>query len=178
LEPSKTRATGIAGGSLCASGAGKGAVVAERKVFVASYRTSLPVDSYTRVKVEVQIVEEGSPIRPETDAEREARHEATRAAYRRLVDPANPPRAPFLLEHHFFAAADADVTGFTDALQQTGFHIETFAYEPDQPDRTWRIVAVKIDLLEERRLLALSDQMDALARQYDVIYDGWLTRVE
>lgn len=70
------------------------------------------------------------------------------------------------------------MTGFTDALQVAGYHIETFAYEPDQPERAWRIVAVKIDLLEERRLLALSDEMDALARRFDVTYDGWLTHVE
>lgn len=44
--------------------------------------------------------------------------------------------------------------------------------------RTWVVVAIKIDLLEERRILALSDELDGLARQYDVIYDGWLTRVE
>lgn len=95
-----------------------------------------------------------------------------------MVDPQNPPRAPFLLEHHFYATDEADVTTFTDALQLAGYHIETFAYEPDQPARTWRIVAVKIDLLEERRLLALSDELDALARQHDVTYDGWLTHVE
>lgn len=82
------------------------------------------------------------------------------------------------MEHHFFATDAGDVTGFTDALQQAGYQIETFAYEPDQPERAWRIVAVKIDLLEERRLLALSDELDALARQYDVTYDGWLTHVE
>lgn len=70
------------------------------------------------------------------------------------------------------------MTGFTDALQLSGYHIETFAYEPDQPERVWRIVAVKIDLLEERRLLALSDEMDALGRRYEVTYDGWLTHVE
>jgi regulator of RNase E activity RraB len=39
-------------------------------------------------------------------------------------------------------------------------------------------VAVKIDLLEERRLLALSDELDALARRFGVTYDGWLTHVE
>jgi regulator of RNase E activity RraB len=121
---------------------------------------------------------EGFIIRLETDAEREARHEATRVAYRELVDPQNPPRAPFLLEHHFFAPEDAEVTAFTDACQATGYQIETFAYEPDQADRTWRIVAVKIDLLEERRLLALSDELDALARRFGVTYDGWLTHVE
>jgi regulator of RNase E activity RraB len=120
----------------------------------------------------------GIPIRPETAQERAERHEATRQAYRQLVDPQNPPRAPFLLEHHFFATDQADVTSFTDALQAAGYQIETFAYEPDQPERTWRIVAVKIDLLEERRLLALSDELDALARTFDVVYDGWLTHVE
>jgi hypothetical protein len=40
------------------------------------------------------------------------------------------------------------------------------------------IIALKLDLLEERRILALSDEMDLLARANDVIYDGWLTRVE
>lgn len=70
------------------------------------------------------------------------------------------------------------MTGFTDALLARGYQIETFAYEPENPERTWRIIAVKIDLLEERRLLALSDELDALAREYDVTYDGWLTHVE
>jgi regulator of RNase E activity RraB len=94
------------------------------------------------------------------------------------VDPAAPPKAPFLIEHHFYADDSADVTGFTTALEDNGFQIETFAYNPDDPDRTWVVVALKIDLLEERRILALSDEMDELARQYDVNYDGWLTHVE
>lgn len=117
-------------------------------------------------------------MRPETPEEREERRQASIRAYRELVDPASPPRAPFLLEHHFFAAEEADVTGFTNALEEKGFHIDTFAYSPDSPTRTWTVVAIKIDLLEERRILALSDEMDALARQFAVVYDGWLTRVE
>lgn len=95
-----------------------------------------------------------------------------------MVDPANPPRAPFLIEHHFFCTDEADVTSFTGTLEDRGFHIETFAYNPDDPARTWVIVAVKVELLEERRILALSDEMDALGRQFGVTYDGWLTRVE
>lgn len=121
---------------------------------------------------------EGLAIRAETEQERVARHKASIEAYRQLVDPASPPKAPFLFEHHFFSADEADVTGFTRALEERSFHIETFAYNPDVPDRTWVVVAVKIDLMEERRILALSDEMDGLARQYGVVYDGWLTRVE
>jgi regulator of RNase E activity RraB len=117
-------------------------------------------------------------IRPETEPERAERHRASLEAYRTLVDPAAPPREPFLIEHHFYAPDSADVTGFTRALEEQGFHIETFAYNPDDPVRTWVIVAIKIDLLEEHRILALSDEMDGLARGYDVHYDGWLTHVE
>ncbi len=117
-------------------------------------------------------------MRPETESEREERHQASTAAYRAIVDPTNPPRAPYLFEHHFFSTDDADVTGFTGALEERSFKIETFAYNPDDPERTWVVVAVKLDLLEERRVLAMSDEMDALARRYDVTYDGWLTRVE
>ncbi|HWI60664.1 MAG TPA: ribonuclease E inhibitor RraB [Symbiobacteriaceae bacterium] len=100
------------------------------------------------------------------------------AAYRALVDPASPPRKPFLLEHHFFADDAADVTGLTRTLEERGFQIDTFAYNPDDPARTWAVVAVKVDLLEERRILALSDELDDLARRCDCTYDGWLTRVE
>jgi regulator of RNase E activity RraB len=100
------------------------------------------------------------------------------AAYRELVDPANPPRAPFLFEHHFFSDDHGDVTGLTGALEEKGFQIETFAYNPDDPARTWTMVAIKIEMMDEWRVLALSDQMDALARQYETVYDGWLTRVE
>ena len=117
-------------------------------------------------------------MRPETEAERAERHAASIKAYRELVDPANPPRAPFLLEHHFFSSDEADVTGLTGALEAQGYQIDTFAYNPDDPVRTWVVVAIKIDLLEERRILALSDELDGLARQHDVVYDGWLTRVE
>lgn len=95
-----------------------------------------------------------------------------------MVDPANPPRAPYLFEQHFFCGDAADVSGFTRELEERGFKIETFAYNPDDPARTWVIVAVKVDLLEERRVLLMSDEMDALGRQYGVTYDGWLTRVE
>jgi regulator of RNase E activity RraB len=117
-------------------------------------------------------------VKPETEGEREARHAATVAAYRALVDPADPPRRPFLLEHHFFSDDAGDVTGLTGALEAQKYQIDTFAYNPDDPGRTWAVVAVKIDLLEERRLLALSDELDALARGHDCTYDGWLTRVE
>jgi len=37
---------------------------------------------------------------------------------------------------------------------------------------------VRIEPLAERGLLALSDELDGLARRYDVAYDGWLTHVE
>lgn len=120
----------------------------------------------------------GIAIRPETESERNERREATIRAYRALVDPADPPRNPYLLEHHFFASEEADVTGFTRTLEDRGFQIDTFAYDPDSPDRTWSIVAIKVDLLEERRLLILSDELEDLARTHDVVYDGWLTRVE
>lgn len=56
--------------------------------------------------------------------------------------------------------------------------METVDYDPLTPERAWRVSAVKLDLLEERRVLALSDEMDALAREYDLLYDGWLTHVE
>jgi hypothetical protein len=95
-----------------------------------------------------------------------------------LVDPANPPRKPFLLEHHFVSSDAGDVTGLTGALEARGYQIDTFAYDPDDPVQTWKVIAIKVDLLEERRILALSDEMDALAREYNTFYDGWLTRVE
>lgn len=117
-------------------------------------------------------------MQPESNEERARRHAANVEAYRALVDPANPPRKPFLFEHHFFCDDDADVTGLVQTLEDRGFGIETFAYDPDSATRTWTVVAVKIDLLEERRVLALSDEMDALARSHGVTYDGWLTRVE
>jgi regulator of RNase E activity RraB len=121
---------------------------------------------------------EGLAIRPETEQEREARHAASIAAYRTLVDPAAPPRAPFAFEHHFYAREQADVTGMTDALEAQGYKIETFAYNPDDPERTWVVVALKVALMEERLILAFSDELDALAREHEVVYDGWLTRVE
>lgn len=117
-------------------------------------------------------------MRPETEAERAERHAATIKAYRSLVDPAAPPRAPFVIEHHFFCDDHGDITGLIQVLEDRGYQIDTFAYNPDSAERTWVAVALKVDLLEERRILALSDEMDALARQHDVIYDGWLTRVE
>ncbi len=127
---------------------------------------------------ELAQAEGGIRVRPETEQEREARRAATIRAYRALVDPENPPKAPFLLEHHFFCDDAADVTGFTGALEERGYQIDTLAYNPDDPVRTWKVVAIKVDLLEERRLLDVSDELDGLARQYDVVYDGWLTRVE
>lgn len=117
-------------------------------------------------------------MKPETESEREARHAATVAAYRAQVDPADPPRRPFLMEHHFFSDDAGDVTGLTRALEEQKYHIDAFEYNPDDPARTWAVSAVKLDLLEERRLLALSDELDALARRYDCVYDGWLTRIE
>jgi len=116
-------------------------------------------------------------MRTETDTEREARHSATIAAYRAQVDPDRPPKKPFLLEHHFYSPDEGDVTGLTTVLEEKGFRIDTFAYNPDDPVKTWVVVAVKLDLLEERRLLALSDELDELARQFETVYDGWLTRV-
>lgn len=94
-----------------------------------------------------------------------------------MVDPANPPRKPFLLEHHFFSDDSGDTTGLTIALVEQKYQIDTFAFNPDDAVRTWTVMAVKLDLLEERRILALSDELDALARQYGCTYDGWLTRV-
>lgn len=70
------------------------------------------------------------------------------------------------------------MTGLTNALEDRGYRIDVFAYNPDVADRTWVVVALKVDLLEERRILAMSDELDALARQFDCHYDGWLTRVE
>lgn len=95
-----------------------------------------------------------------------------------MVDPANPPRKPYLFEHHFFASDAADTGGFTAALEERGFHLETMAYDPTSSDRTWIMVALKLDMLEERRVITLSDEMEELARKHDVAYDGWLTRVE
>lgn len=100
------------------------------------------------------------------------------AAFRAVVDPANPPRAPHLLEHHFWSDDQAEVFGLTKALEEQGYHIDTFAYNPDRPDRMWSVVAVKLDLLEERRILTVSDQLDELARQFGATYGGWVTRVE
>lgn len=117
-------------------------------------------------------------MRPETDAERQERHAATVAAYRSLVDPTAPPKMPHVLEHHFFATDEGDMTGLTRTLEEKGFHVEIFSYDPDNPTRTWTLVVVRIELLEERRILALSDELDGLARQHDVVYDGWMTHVE
>lgn len=94
------------------------------------------------------------------------------------MDPADPPRAPFLFEQHFFADAAGDVSSLTLALEDAGYQIETFAHNPDSAERAWEVVALKVDLLEERRVLALSDEMEALARQNGCVYDGWLTRVD
>lgn len=117
-------------------------------------------------------------MRPETDAERQERHAATVAAYRSMVDPANPPREPFLIEHHFFTDDQGDITGLTGLLEERGFQVETVAYDPEHPTRTWNLVVVRVELLDEHRILAVSDELDGLARQYDVTYDGWLTHVE
>lgn len=99
-------------------------------------------------------------------------------AFRALVDPENPPRKPYLFEHHFLGGESADISRFQSALEERGFRMETVDYDPVTPERAWRITAVKLDLLEERRVLALSDEMDALAREHDLLYDGWLTHVE
>ncbi|MFZ5828054.1 MAG: ribonuclease E inhibitor RraB [Bacillota bacterium] len=117
-------------------------------------------------------------MRPETETERAERRAATVAAYRELVDPAAPPKMPHLLEHYFFAPDTGDMTGLIHKLEERGFHVETFAYDPDHPSRTWTLTVVRIELLEERRLLAVSDELDGLAREHDVTYDGWMTRVE
>lgn len=117
-------------------------------------------------------------MRPETEAEREERRASTVAAYRELVDPAAPPKMPHLLEHYFFATDEGDMTGLIQKLEEKGFHVETFAYDPDHATRTWTLTVVRIELLEERRLLAVSDELDELAREHDVDYDGWMTRVE
>nr|PZN71573.1 MAG: hypothetical protein DIU55_08615 [Bacillota bacterium] len=116
-------------------------------------------------------------MRPETEAERAARHAATIRAFRSTVDPANPPREPFVLEQHFYAAEGGDIDGLAAALEERGFKVESLTYDPESRDRTWRLVAVRLELLEERRLLAVSDELDALARQFDVVYDGWQTHV-
>ena len=116
-------------------------------------------------------------MRPETEAERAARHAATIQAFRALVDPAHPPREPFVLEQHFYAAEGGDVDGLAAALEERGFKVESLVYDPEARDRAWRLVAVRLELLEEKRLLAVSDELDALARAFDVIYDGWLTHV-
>lgn len=118
------------------------------------------------------------PREPESEAERARRHEASIQAYRTLVDPANPPRKPHLFEHHFFGPEAADVTGFTDELERNNYRIDTFAYDPQSQHRTWTVIALKLDLMEERRILTVSDELEALARRFGVIYDGWLTRVE
>lgn len=120
----------------------------------------------------------GIPIRPETAEERQRRHQASIAAFRALVDPANPPRKPFLFEHHFFAPEEADISGFQLAAEESGFRFETLAFDPDAFDRAWKAVVLKLDLLEERRILALSDEMESLGRRFGLTYDGWLTRVE
>jgi hypothetical protein len=118
-------------------------------------------------------------VRPdETEAEREQRHEASLTAYRSLIDPTQPPKKPFLLEHHFFASDAADVSGFTQAMEGKGYQIDTVSYDPDNFDRTWTVIALRLDLLEEKRILRLSDEMEAASRPFDVVYDGWLTRVE
>lgn len=114
-------------------------------------------------------------MRPESEAERAARHAATVAAYRALVDHAGSLREPLVLEQHFFTGDGGDIDGLTDALTERGFHVESLSYDPESPDRTWRLVVVRLELLDEPRLLALSDELDALARQFDGVYDGWLT---
>ncbi|MGE5672854.1 MAG: ribonuclease E inhibitor RraB [Mycobacterium leprae] len=118
-------------------------------------------------------------MRPETEQERAERHQRSIEAYRQLVDPANPPKGPYLFEHHFHSSDDGDISGLLGLLEdEMGFKGEVFAYSPDDQERPWTVVAVKTDRLEEARVLALSDEMERLARQYDVIYDGWVTRVE
>ncbi|MFZ5818186.1 MAG: ribonuclease E inhibitor RraB [Bacillota bacterium] len=117
-------------------------------------------------------------MRPETEEERARRHAATIETYRSLVDPANPPKMPHLLEHHFFCSDAGDITGLIQRLEERNFQVETFAYDPESAERTWSLVVVRIELLEEHRLLALSDELEALARQHEVTYDGWVTRID
>lgn len=117
-------------------------------------------------------------MKSETEAERQQRHADTIAAYRSLVDPSSPPRAPYLLEHHFFAGDDGDTTKLTDGLEERGYQVESFAYDPDDSSRPWKLVVVRLELLEERRLLTVSDELDGLARQCGATYDGWVTHVE
>jgi len=116
-------------------------------------------------------------MRPETERERQARHEATVSAFRALVDPAAPPRAPHLLEQHFFASDEGDITGLIQALEERSFQVESFQYDPESPDRTWKLVVVRLELLEEAKLLRLSDDMEELGRQHGVTYDGWITHI-
>jgi len=115
-------------------------------------------------------------VRPESDAERAARHAAALAAFRSLVDHGGPPREPLVLEQHFFTGEGGDIDGLTAALTERGFHVERLSYDPESADRTWRLVVVRLELLDEPRLLALSDELDALARGFNGVYDGWLTR--
>lgn len=117
-------------------------------------------------------------MRPESDVERAARHAATVAAYRSLVSHGGPPREPLMLEQHFYTGEGGDIDGLTAALTERGFHVESLGYDPDSPDRTWRLVVVRLELLEERLLLALSDELDALARRFDGVYDGWSTHAD
>ena len=117
-------------------------------------------------------------MRPETEAERAARHAATlQRVSRSRWTPPTRPREPFVLEQHFYAAEGGDIDGLTAALEERGFKVESLTYDPEARDRAWRLVAVRLELLEEKRLLAVSDELDALAHAFDVIYDGWLTHV-
>lgn len=117
-------------------------------------------------------------MRPETEAERQERHAATIAAYRSLVDPENPPREPYLIEQHFFTDDSGPLDHLTELLEERGFRVETLAYDPESATHSWRLVVVRLELLDERRILAVSDELDGLARQCGVTYDGWLTHVE
>ncbi|MEW8977065.1 MAG: ribonuclease E inhibitor RraB [Symbiobacterium sp.] len=117
-------------------------------------------------------------MRPESEAERAERHARTVAAFRAQFDPDNPPWEPYTLEQHFSAGDEGDFDGLSAALQERGFQVESLTYDPADRERTWRLVVVRLELVDEQRLLRLSDEMDGLARQFEARYEGWATRVD
>ena len=65
-----------------------------------------------------------------------------------------------MLEQHFFAGEGGDIDGLAAALEERGFKVESLVYDPESRRPGLAAGRGSAQLLEERRLLAVSDELD------------------
>ena len=82
------------------------------------------------------------------------------------------------IEHHFFLYNNNNIPIVTKELQRIGYMISDISNDIDQNGkRYWHFNAIKISLIKKELIFNDTKKMNLIAKKYNIIYDGWGTKI-